>query len=243
MTSREKIDYCILSLLDHKHSTAAEISDAVQQLGEDFPHPVELVLRWLCQDGLCYQLNEVEIDCGPRYALTYDGQQRFLALTSKASQEAMDQLARGSILEAQRELLGERGAKPAGDDLGGCMLPPHGWECTRQAGHEGPCAAKPTRSLAEAAAEFVATHFPEATEATICNAQEPPAGDFDEDDDESHTTLCLTERAIDAWWDSLPIETKAEVMTNHYEAAAAFSDRVLLTEAGAAAAANCEVPA
>lgn len=224
MTNREKIDLCILSLLDHRNSTVAEICEAVAGTPEsgDFPHTADLVVKWLCEDGLCR--TDVVQGQPYLYTLTDAGRDRLSTLIKLAYADTCEELSRrnwerehpgvpypGAFVAAQHELLGN--PEPAGergvftgreneirdrlkhaDDLGGC------------------------------------------TSATMCNAAEVPAGDFDEDDDEPHTTVSLTERAIDAWWDSLPIETKAEVMTNHYESAAAFSDRVLLTDAGRTAA-------
>ncbi len=34
---------------------------------------------------------------------------------------------------------------PTEDDYRPCMLPPAGWTCSRAAGHDGPCAARPKR--------------------------------------------------------------------------------------------------
>lgn len=36
-----------------------------------------------------------------------------------------------------------------------CAIPPEGWWCSREAGHEGPCAARPTQPQADDRAEIV----------------------------------------------------------------------------------------
>ena len=222
MTNREKIDLCILSLLDHRHSTVAEIREAVHRepVSGDFPHDVDLVLKWLCEDGLCYEI-------GPRhaavYALTPNGQDRLRALMAAVAREASEDLSRrtweyehrgvsypGPIIAAHEQ----PNAAPltAADELGGCTLPPAGWECTRQAGHEGPCAAVPIAPL-------------------------PSADCDDEEDTDAHVMFCVTDRAVDAWWASLPIQTRADVMITYYETLSMADEPAPeLTEAGRRAA-------
>lgn len=73
---------------------------------------------------------------------------------------------------------------------------------------------RPSPTAAETAAEFVARNFPEVMQATMCNAPEVPA------EDEPRTMFCITGVAVDAWWHSLPIETKADVMVSYYETVA-----------------------
>jgi DNA-binding PadR family transcriptional regulator len=56
-------------------------------------------------------------------------------------------------------------------------------------------------------------------QATMCNAEEPEL-----DLRETTATICMTDRELDAWWDSLTIDAKAEVLMNHYGAAAADNE-------------------
>lgn len=46
--------------------------------------------------------------------------------------------------EKLRQAMAARGSQPP--DLG-CQQPPDGWYCSREPGHEGPCAAYPSRWL------------------------------------------------------------------------------------------------
>lgn len=56
----------------------------------------------------------------------------------------------------------------------------------------------------------------------------------DEVDDEYSTvaSTCLSRDALDAWWHSLTVEHKAEVLTDYYETRARYHGRVALTETG-----------
>lgn len=74
-------------------------------------------------------------------------------------------------------------------------------------------------------------------------ASQPPAAidendEWEEDEDEEpHTMFCVTGVAVDAWWQSLPVEVKADVMVTYYESRA-LADELApeLTAAGRAAA-------
>lgn len=56
---------------------------------------------------------------------------------------------------------------------------------------------------------------------TVCNAQEPTI-----DAGEATVDVCLTHAALNAWWDSLPLDNKAEAMACVYEAYAADNEAV-----------------
>ena len=43
------------------------------------------------------------------------------------------------------ELIAEKLDAEAAPEPESCTVPPEGWYCTRQKGHEGPCAAHPMR--------------------------------------------------------------------------------------------------
>lgn len=48
------------------------------------------------------------------------------------------------MTDEQRREVFAAGYEAAEQDAAVCQLPPHGWHCTRKAGHEGPCAAVET---------------------------------------------------------------------------------------------------
>lgn len=71
---------------------------------------------------------------------------------------------------------------------------------------------------------------------TACNAPEVP-----EEEDNAVAQVCMSEAALDAWWASLALETRAEVMADHWETMAAMDDRFVVTPAGDAALSEAEL--
>lgn len=52
---------------------------------------------------------------------------------------------------------------------------------------------------------------------------------------EETAAVCLTRGALEAWWDSLTVDAKAEALASHYETAALATERVHLAAQGRAA--------
>jgi hypothetical protein len=53
-------------------------------------------------------------------------------------------------------------------------------------------------------------------EVTVCHAPQAPVHLL-----EDHAAVCMTHSEIDAWWGSLTLDCKAEVLMNHYASLAA----------------------
>jgi hypothetical protein len=87
-------------------------------------------------------------------------------------------------------------------------------------------------TLTEVAERFIDQHTakPAQVQVTACNAPEAP-----EEEDEATATLCMSEGALNDWWNSLTVDAKAEALSSFYEAGALASESLSLTAAGRAA--------